>query len=68
VLRLQPYRTTLGALFDPASVGNTFTNHGGGLHTLSLIGAPEPGFNEPLVVTSNVGGSSAPTPITRIRN
>jgi hypothetical protein len=68
VLRLQPYRTTSGALFDPASVGNTFTNNGGGLYTLSLIGAPQPGFNEPLVVTSNVGGSSAPTPITRIRN
>jgi hypothetical protein len=68
VLRLQPYRTTSGALFDPASAGNTFTNNGGGNYTLTLVGVPQPGPDAQLVVTSNLGGSSAPTPLTRIRN
>jgi hypothetical protein len=67
ILRLQPYRTTTGALFDPAAMGNTLTNNGGGNYTLTLIGAPQPGFGEPLIVTSNLGGSSAPTQLTRIR-
>jgi len=68
VLRLQPYRTTSGALFDPASTGNTFTNNGGGNYTLTLVGVPQPGPDAPLVVTSNLGGSSPPRPLTRIRN
>ena len=68
VLRLQPYRTTTGALFDPAAMGNTLTNNGGGNYTLALVGAPQPGFGEPLMVTSNLGGRSAPTQVTRIRN
>ncbi|MGO4579000.1 hypothetical protein AB4Z48_23415 [Cupriavidus sp. 2TAF22] len=68
VLTLQPYRTTSGRLFDPATMGNTMTNNGGGNYTLSLVGAPQPGPGEGLVVKSNLGGSSPPTPLTRVRN
>ncbi|MFJ1253575.1 PKD domain-containing protein [Cupriavidus sp. CuC1] len=67
VLTLQPYRTTSGRLFDPATLGNTMTNNGGGNYTLALVGAPQPGPGEGLVVKSNLGGSSPPTQLTRIR-
>ena len=43
VLKLAPYVTTLGTTFDPcASLGCTFTNNGGGLYLLDIVGAPEP--------------------------
>ena len=44
VLKLQPYLTVTGATFDPTALGNTFTNTGGGICTLTLVGAPEPPF------------------------
>ncbi len=68
-LTLQPYKTTLGLTFDPAVLGNTFTNNGAGTYSLDLVGAPEPALPPatPLVVKSNAGGVSAPSALTRIR-
>jgi hypothetical protein len=68
VLSLMPYRTTTGALFDPATVGSTMTNNGGGNYTLTLVGVPQPGFTfTPLTVQSNIGGKSPPTALTSVR-
>ena len=70
VLKLAPYVTTLGTTFDPcASLGCTFTNNGGGLYLLDIVGAPEPAVPPatPLVVFSSLGGQSPPTALTRIR-
>ena len=68
VLSLMPYRTTTGALFDPATVGSTMTNNGGGNYTLTLVGVPQPGFTfTPLTVQSNIGGTSPPTALTSVR-
>ena len=69
VLTLLPYVTTAGTTFDPTALGATFTNNGGGLYILTLVGAPEPAVPPatPLVVTSNLGGRSAPSALTRIR-
>ncbi len=66
---------------DPAAggLGNTFTNNGGGTHVITLINAPPPACNPPngfstpcsaapLRATSNLGGTSAPHAIDRIRN
>jgi hypothetical protein len=36
-----------GGIFNPATLGNVFTNTGGGLYTLTLVGAPEPACNAP---------------------
>ena len=46
------------------------TNNGGGLYTLTLVGAPEPAIPPatPLVVESNLGGVSPPHGLDRIRN
>jgi hypothetical protein len=56
---------------DPAAggAGNTFTNTGGGLYTITLVTAPEPAIPPatPLTVTSNLNGASAPSALTRIR-
>lgn len=70
VLTLQPYVTTSGSTFDPTALGATFTNNGGGLYTLTLVGAPEPAIPPatPLVVSSNLGGVSPPHGLDRIRN
>jgi hypothetical protein len=67
VLTLQPYITKAGTLFTPPN--GTFTNNGGGLYIITLVGAPEPAVPPatPLVVKSNVGGASAPTALTKIR-
>lgn len=67
VLKLQPYKTTSGQTFDPATVGNTLTNNGGGNYSLTVVGVPQPATGEGLVVKSNIGGASPPTPLTRIR-
>ena len=78
VLTLQPYVTTAGTVFDPAALGNVFANTGGGLYTLTLVGAPTPACNPggafatpcaatPLVVNSNLGGTSGPQAIQKIR-
>jgi len=66
VLTLQPYLTTTGSTFDPANLGNVLTNTGGGTYTLTLVGAPEPAVSpaKPIVVKSNLGGTSLPTAIT----
>jgi len=56
---------------DPAAggVGNVFTNNGGGLYILDMVGAPEPAVPPavPIVVKSSLGGSSVPTGITKLR-
>jgi hypothetical protein len=65
---------------DPASggVGNVLTNNGGGLYTITLVGVPRPACNNggtyttpcaatPIVVNSNLGGTSGPNVLTRIR-
>jgi hypothetical protein len=69
VLKLQPYVTVSGLTFDPATLGNTFTNNGGGLYSIQLVGAPEPAVPPavPLVVKSNIGGVSVPHGLDRIR-
>jgi hypothetical protein len=75
VLTLQPYLTTAGTIFDPANLGNVFTNAGGVL-TLTLVGAPRPACNAafatpcqaaPLVIKSTLGGVSPPSALTDIR-
>jgi hypothetical protein len=70
VLTLQPYKTVSGTIFDPALIGNTFTNTGGGIYTMVLVGAPEPALPPatPLVIKSSLGGTSSSTALTRIRN
>ena len=70
---LDPYVTTTGVVYDPNPVagglGNVFTNNGGGLYTIVLVGAPEPAVPPatPLTVHSSLGGTSAPSALTRIR-
>jgi hypothetical protein len=69
VLTLQPYMTTAGTMFDPSRLGNTFTSPNVGVYNLILVGAPEPAEppDTPLMITSNIGGSSAPTGLLSIR-
>jgi hypothetical protein len=79
VLTLQPYITNGGTLFDPASLGATFTNNGAGAYTIQIVGAPAPICNSingplvtpcsqrPLTVKSSLGGVSAPAGLDRIR-
>jgi hypothetical protein len=81
-LKLQPYLTETGTTYNPdpaaGGVGNVFTNNGAGLYLITLVGAPRPACNlggtyatpcaqRPLVVTSNLGGTSGPNALTRIR-
>ncbi len=61
---LQPYKLDNGTTFNPASLGASFTNGGGGVWTLTVVGAPPPACRNnpaqyvtpctqtPLVVTS----------------
>jgi hypothetical protein len=65
-LTLQPYLTKTGTTFDPANLGSVFTNTGAGTYTLTLVGAPEPALPPatPIVVKSNLGGTSLSTAIT----
>ena len=44
VLTLQPYVTATGTTFDPSQLGAVFTNNGGGVYILVLVGAPGPRF------------------------
>jgi hypothetical protein len=69
ILTLQPYVTVGGTTFDPTALGSVFTNTGAGTYTLTLVGAPEPAVPPatPLVVKSNLGGTSPPTALQRIR-
>jgi len=68
-LLLQPYVTTSGARFDPAGLGNLFTNAGGGNYTITLLGVPPPASPPatPLTARSTAGGVSAPHGLDRIR-
>ncbi len=62
ILTLQPYLTKSGTIFDPRTLGsNLFTNNGGGLYVMTLVGAPEPAIPPatPLTATSNLGGSGS---------
>ena len=69
VLTLRPYLTTGGTVFDPSVLGSTFTNSGGGLYLLTLVGAPEPAVPPAtsLTVQSNLGGVSPPHGLDKIR-
>jgi hypothetical protein len=81
VLKLQPYVTTTGAIYNPdpaaGGVGNTFTNNGGGAYSLTLNGVPEPACGNPnnvapcptrpLDVKSNLNGDSGFFALTDIR-
>jgi len=58
ILKLQPYITTTGSTFNPATLGDTFTA-GGGIWTLTLVGAPQPEAGPSLTVRSNLGGSAS---------
>jgi hypothetical protein len=68
-LTLAPYVTTTGTTFDPAGIGNVFTNGGAGNYTITIVGAPEPAVPPatPLIVRSTAGGVSAPHGLDRIR-
>jgi hypothetical protein len=68
-LTLAPYLTATGVVFDPAVLGNLFTNTGGGIYTLTLVGAPEPAVPPatPITVRSTAGGVSPPHGIDRLR-
>jgi hypothetical protein len=66
ILTQQPYLTVSGTIFDPTTLGAVYTNNGGGLYTLTLVGAPEPAVPPalPIVVKSNLGGTSPATAIS----
>jgi hypothetical protein len=67
--------------FDPATLGNVLTNTGNGNYTYTLVGGPEPACNAPLpggninapctqaplVVNSNIGGSSGLNALQKTR-
>jgi hypothetical protein len=80
-LRLQPYLTTTGTIYNPApsagGLGDTFTLTAG-VYILDITGAPAPacgnaaGYQtpcpaKPLDVLSSGGGDSLPFSLTRIR-
>ena len=81
---LQPYKLDDGTTFNPAGLGASFTNTGGGIWTLTVVGAKPPACNNdptryvtpcsqrPLLVTSTGGaagaGTSPQTALDRIRN
>jgi len=66
VVKLAPYLTTTGTVFNPAELGDTFTYGVGGLYVLTLVGAPEPALAPatPITVTDNLGAFTPPTAIT----
>jgi hypothetical protein len=82
-MTLQPYMTETGVMFDPATLGAAaFTNAGGGLWNLTIVGSPAPACNlggvyatpcsrATFIVTSTGGvagpGTSVPTVLQKIR-
>lgn len=81
VLKLQPYLTTTGTIYNPdpaaGGVGNTFTL-AAGVYTLDVVGAPRPACGNaagyqtpcptaPLDVRSNLNGDSGLFALTKIR-
>ncbi len=82
VLKLQPFAVEGGGTYNPDPAvgggGNLFTNNGAGLYTITLVGAPRPACGNgagyqtpcplaPLTVTSNLGGTSGPNALQKIR-
>jgi hypothetical protein len=67
VLTLQPYLTVSGTTFDPSALGSILTNLGAGSYTMTLVGAPQPA-GAVLIVKSSLGGASAATALTQLRN
>jgi hypothetical protein len=71
VLTLQRYETTTAGVFYPAlatdPLPGVFTNGGGGLYTLTLVGAPQPAAGAVLQVKSNNGGVSPLHALDRVR-
>ncbi|HET9754567.1 MAG TPA: hypothetical protein VFP52_16465, partial [Myxococcales bacterium] len=72
VLTLQPYLGEDGNVWDlcPPGIGCTFTNLGAGNYVFDVLGVVEPKVPpaKPLTVKSSLGGLSAPSGLTRIRN
>jgi len=78
ILKLNPYVCAVpnaagappcpGGIFDPSTLGNTFTNTGNGIYTITLVGAPEPAVPPaaPLTAKSNLGTTSPPHGLDRI--
>jgi hypothetical protein len=74
-MKLLPYKLDNGTTYDPTNIGNTFVNNGGGLWTITIVGAQPPACNppagpyatpcsaKPLVVTSTGGAAGAGTSI-----
>jgi hypothetical protein len=82
VLKLQPYVTITGAVYNPdpaaGGIGNVFTNNLNGTYLLDITGAPEPACGNPagnttpcptasMDVRSNLNGDSGPFALTNIR-
>jgi hypothetical protein len=82
VLKLQPYLTESGVVYDPdpakGGVGNVFTNNNNGTYLIDLVGAPPPACNlggtyatpcsqAPLTIKSSLGSVSQPAPVGLIR-
>jgi len=65
ILMLQPYLTVNGTIFDPGATG-IMLNTGGGLYTLTIVGAQEPAAGVNLFVVSNLGGSGS-SAVTKLR-
>jgi hypothetical protein len=80
VLTLQPYLTRTGTIFTPSGTTGVFTNNGGGLYILTLVGAQPPACRTtatpyatpctilppPIVVKSSLGGTGT-SEVTKIR-
>lgn len=68
-LTLQPYVTATGTTFDPATLGNAFTNGAAGTYTLTVVGVPQPKAPPatPLTARSSAGGVSPPHGLDRLR-
>jgi hypothetical protein len=82
-LTLQPYTTQSGGTFTPSGTTGVFTNNGGGLYILTLVGAQPPACNSPLggpqkyatpclitpapIVVKSSLGGSATSEVTKIR-
>ena len=77
VLRLNPYLTEAGTMFDPSTLGNVFVLTAG-VPTVTLVGAPRPACGNPagyqtpcpaapFTVSSNFGGVSPAHGLDKIR-
>jgi hypothetical protein len=76
---LQPYLLDNGTTFNPASLGASFTNTGGGIWTITIVGAQPPACNNnpanyvtpcsqsPLKVKSTGGVTPGTSPFTALQ-